>query len=76
MPRSNIRKQDREFDDYMADVQDYLGKVERGRSTRRVLPNDPAISPQAETLRQTQKIEQGNKFFGRYDRMIQNGRRK
>lgn len=47
---------------YMMDVSNYLGKVRRGRSVRAVDPNQPALSPQSEMIRQTETVNKANRF--------------
>lgn len=47
---------------YRAEIREYLDKVERGRSVRRVEPHKPEFSEHAEMIRQTDKIDKANAF--------------
>ena len=47
-------------DSYMREVRSYLRKVDRGRSVLSVDPDQPALSHEAETVRQAQAVDKAN----------------
>lgn len=47
-------------DNHMSTVKDYLRKVNNGRSVKAIDPNQPAFSPEAETIRQVSAIDKAN----------------
>jgi hypothetical protein len=59
------QKNKRQADRYRGEVGNYLEKIRRGRSVRAVDPNQPALSEQAELLRQTQTVDRANLFESR-----------
>jgi hypothetical protein len=61
----SIRRNQRnkqQADRYMGDVRSYLEKVQRGRSVRSVDPLQPALSHEAETIRQADSVDKANRF--------------
>lgn len=65
-PKPSVKRSDREYNRYMNDVQSYLGKVQRGRSVRRVDPQSEAFSDAQERQRQLQRLDSANI----YDRLM------
>lgn len=62
----STRRADREYNRYMNDIQSYLGKVQRGRSVRRVDPQSEAFGADQERQRQLQRLDSANI----YDRLM------
>lgn len=65
----NREHSESQFRNYMNEVREYLGKVQRGRSVRKTDPQQPAFSSDAETIRQTNKLDEANA----YDRLMRSG---
>jgi hypothetical protein len=64
------KRADRQYGAYMGDVESYLGKVAKGRSTRSVDPNQPALSHESEARRQANRVDKANA----YERLMQKQR--
>jgi hypothetical protein len=65
-PQPGVKRADRQYNRYMNDVQSYLGKVQRGRSVRRVDPQSEAFGEAQERQRQVQRLDSANV----YDRLL------
>jgi hypothetical protein len=55
--------------DYMNDIGRYLHKVNNGRSVRAADPNQPAFSPEAETMRQAVAVDKANAAEGPQEKL-------